>query len=792
MVLGALIGFLFGAVAGGAAGARRTASAYDRFVAATNGADAIVGPPCDDLTCPSPADLAGRLRALDIVDAAVATTTVTAAAFARADGSVLDPSDDPCYSGSGGARLLVSPSAADAAPVSARRLLRGREGALAHEVVIAESLSRRTGLDTGDSLLIGSGSCEDGPARRGPQTLELVVVGVGVSVGDIESERGFSVGGIYATPELRPLLDTRGFTAVDGLAAVVLTPGRTPDELQAAMEEAGINARVLLGDQEMEGAVEQGLDADASTLWLFVAIGALATGVLMAPVIARSTRGALDDAPVLSCLGCTGRGLAAIGGGHGAAIALASLPFLVGTMLAVSWFMPPGRAQTLEPAGVELDLAVVVAGGAVVTAFTVAAATLASLGIGRRAPRPELQRTTAAARVARWGGLPPPATIGVRLALEPRHRSGRSPVRSGLVGLAVAAATVVGVVSYVADLDHLNATPRLAGWNWDAAGYPVDGRSATSLAEVLADTPGVARASILTFWNQPGGERPASIRAGGVDVTTFFMAFSTGPGAITPTVTAGRAPSGPTEVGLDAATLRRLKVSIGDVVELVGRRSATVSVVGEVVVPLDDQAGTQAAGTLTLEGFQRLRPGEAGDLVAFELDGTVAGADVRASLLARGYAMEVLQGAGADAGEVGSITLDQSRTLPLTLGVLLAVAGVGVLVHIQYVTSRGRRRELAVVRALGLRSGQVAGAVATQAVVLVLVAFLLGTPAGLLVGRWAWGATADRLGVMTESVVPWTGLATVVAASVMLATAASVLPAYQAARRPIADVLRSE
>jgi ABC-type lipoprotein release transport system permease subunit len=45
---------------------------------------------------------------------------------------------------------------------------------------------------------------------------------------------------------------------------------------------------------------------------------------------------------------------------------------------------------------------------------------------------------------------------------------------------------------------------------------------------------------------------------------------------------------------------------------------------------------------------------------------------------------------------------------------------------------------------------------------------------------------------MTESVVPWTGLALVVAASVLLATAASVLPAYQAARRPVADVLRSE
>ena len=154
--------------------------------------------------------------------------------------------------------------------------------------------------------------------------------------------------------------------------------------------------------------------------------------------------------------------------------------------------------------------------------------------------------------------------------------------------------------------------------------------------------------------------------------------------------------------------------------------------------------------------------------------------------------MDVLPGAGADAAEEGSAPLDQSRTLPVALGVLLAVAGVGVLVHVQYVTSRGRRRELAVLRALGFRGGQVAGAVGTQAVVLVLLAFLVGAPIGLVAGRWAWMATADRLGVVAESVVPWTGLVTALALSLALAAVVSVLPAYQASQRRAAEALRSE
>jgi putative ABC transport system permease protein len=154
--------------------------------------------------------------------------------------------------------------------------------------------------------------------------------------------------------------------------------------------------------------------------------------------------------------------------------------------------------------------------------------------------------------------------------------------------------------------------------------------------------------------------------------------------------------------------------------------------------------------------------------------------------------MEVVPSTEADVVEVGSLSLEQSRTLPVVLGVLLAVAGLGVLVHVQYVVSRGRRRELAVLRTLGFRGTQVAGAVAIQAVVLVVLAFLIGAPIGLLVGRWAWTATADRLGVKAESVLPWTGLIIALAVSVALAALASVVPAYQAARRPAAEVLRSE
>src|SRR5204863_9705254 len=110
----------------------------------------------------------------------------------------------------------------------------------------------------------------------------------------------------------------------------------------------------------------------------------------------------------------------------------------------------------------------------------------AAVGLGARAVgaaafagwRATLRSTAAATRTAsrpRSGvadllgrlGLPAPAVAGVRMAHEPGAGRTAVPVRSMIAGAAIAVAVLAGVVTFVSSLDHLLATPRLYGWNWD-------------------------------------------------------------------------------------------------------------------------------------------------------------------------------------------------------------------------------------------------------------------------------------------------------------------------------------
>ena len=77
------------------------------------------------------------------------------------------------------------------------------------------------------------------------------------------------------------------------------------------------------------------------------------------------------------------------------------------------------------------------------------------------------QRPSVVARALEAVGLAPPATIGVGMALEPGRGRTAVPVRSSLVGAAVAVLGVAAVAVFAASLDHLVATPRAYGINWD-------------------------------------------------------------------------------------------------------------------------------------------------------------------------------------------------------------------------------------------------------------------------------------------------------------------------------------
>jgi ABC-type lipoprotein release transport system permease subunit len=112
--------------------------------------------------------------------------------------------------------------------------------------------------------------------------------------------------------------------------------------------------------------------------------------------------------------------------------------------------------------------------------------------------------------------------------------------------------------------------------------------------------------------------------------------------------------------------------------------------------------------------------------------------------------------------------------------------------HTLVTTVRRRRRDLAVLKALGFQPHQVSSTVAWQATLLAVVGLAVGLPLGVAIGRWTWSLVANGLGVVNRPVVPLAGLAIIVAAGVLAANLLAALPAWAAARTRPALALRTE
>ena len=135
------------------------------------------------------------------------------------------------------------------------------------------------------------------------------------------------------------------------------------------------------------------------------------------------------------------------------------------------------------------------------------------------------------------------------------------------------------------------------------------------------------------------------------------------------------------------------------------------------------------------------------------------------------------------------VNVSELRSAPLVLGGLLLaslVLGLGLAIGLSV---RDRRRELAVLRALGFGDRDVRRSVRWQGLALVVVGLVVGVPLGVVAGRFAWRAFADRLGVVPEPAVPLALLVALVLVTLVLGWIAVALPARAAARISPAEEL---
>lgn len=115
----------------------------------------------------------------------------------------------------------------------------------------------------------------------------------------------------------------------------------------------------------------------------------------------------------------------------------------------------------------------------------------------------------------------------------------------------------------------------------------------------------------------------------------------------------------------------------------------------------------------------------------------------------------------------------------LAIAVVIALVGVGNTLALSVLE---RRRESALLRAMGLTKGQLRGMLGIESVLVAAVAALLGIGFGVFYGWAGTGAITSGSDLPTLLVVPWGQFGLVVAIAVAAGLVASILPARRATK----------
>ena len=616
-------------------------------------------------------------------------------------------------------------------------------------------------------------------------------------------------------------------------AGVVLRPGASPAAFIAAARalerryprvDNQYSAFVNLADQV--AATERAMRPEAVALAIFAALAGLITLAVTGQLFARQLALESAELPVVRALGATRGSLLAIVLGRLAVVTVAGAVLAVVVAVAASPLTPVGAAREAEPyPGVAVNTALLGAGFAAIAlaplvllalpAWRAARAALGPLGVAE--PSAGRARPSRLAAALASAGLVA-VSVGVRMALEPGRGRTAVPVRSALAGTAVAVGALTAAAVFGASLAGLIGTPARYGQNWDAelstgfAAVPAPFAARILAAEpaitgyALGDTGQVSVDGVL-------------VPAVGVDAAPpagSGTAAATGGAGGYLTLLAGHAPSGPGEVALGALTMRAVHARLGEDVRVAvdfstgvaGPQQARVMrVVGEAVFPdfglpglsdTDLGSGAFVAASLLSEGGQsQTCPAQVTCYDAFLLryrPGTDAAA-AATTLLAAATTADCPPGACTVTGaqQPGDIQdYAAVRDTPLLLGAVLAALAIGTLTHVLLTGVRRRRRDLAVLKALGLTRAQLQGAVAWEATALASAALLVGVPAGIVAGRLAWAAFATEAGVATGATFDLALVLLTVPATLLAANVIAAWPGRTAARLRPAIVLRTE
>ena len=792
VALALLAGLAGGVVLTAAAGARRTDSAYPRFLTVSKASDVLVSPAGNGA--------GGYDKALARLPGAAAVAPVVGLqALPPGPGGKLD----------GGAVVMAPLDGRVGRTLEIPKMLAGRQPRpnRPDEVMIneigAQALHVRVGSRLEMGAVAGSGS---GPVRR----LSERVVGIMVQRGSVVPVTQLdAVPSIVASEALFRELGP-GYLAFDG-AYVKLRPGTTVSEFSnraqaLASKYPATGGQVFVADLAAQAAaVERSIRPQAVALGLFALVLAVTALLVVGQAASRQLLAASRDNGALAALGMTRGQLLAAGLIEVAVAVAAGAALACGVAVAASPLMPIGPARTAEPdPGLSVDVPVLAVGFAATVILLLArvawpAWRLASArhAAGRDAAGAPGRRSQAAERLAR-AGAPVSAVTGLRLAFDPGQGRTAVPVRSALAGLVLSVAAVAAAVTFGANLLHLVHTPRLYGQTWDAeVDLGFGGITPQQFGRLTAHVPGLAGWTYGVH---------GTVTIGNTVIPAIGLVPGRGPVA-SPTLLSGRLPHSAREIVLGTSVLRQIGKSIGQSVPVApaGSPAAPAAIVGRAIFPYFGQGGytTTDLGEGAVVTPAALMPqssaAAAGSGYNFALLKFAPGPRHAADIAAFGRAMArycatVQQPTCVitDQRPNGASNYARIDATPEVLAGVLAVLGLAVLAQFAMSSARRRRREFAILKTLGLLRRQLAAIAAWQVTALTALALLAGLPLGVAVGHWAWALFADEVGLSTDAITPVTVVLLMVPAAILAAIAVTLPAGRHSARLSPAAALRSE
>ena len=555
---------------------------------------------------------------------------------------------------------------------------------------------------------------------------------------------------------------------------------------------------------EASDAVQSSIRPQVIGWYALAGLAALAALAVIGQAMARQTVAERADQRALSALGVTPRQfvrltllrtlLTGAAGAAGAGlIAVLASPLT-----------PVGEARLAvpAPARLSLDAAVILPGALAIMAAAVAVAAWPAIRQARLlSGRPQWEPasvTVAAGRAGARAGLPAPALIGLRHALE-RGRDGH-PVGTALLGTVLAVAALCATGVFGASLTHLIASPELYGAPYQAQfsgnGEPGGQQAVTGpLLASLRRDPAIEQVTLGAY---------VEVNVNGKHVLTVAMTPVRGPALLS--ALDGRVPRGDRDIMLGVATMRATGARVGGTVRVTvadpggAPHVASFRVIGRASL----NAGTGGLGkgaVMTTSAFisaqcppgakqtacqRSVRDGLATVVLVRAADG-----DAGDAALAR-YIGKYPDFAAEPAKPTALVNFGESVNFPLLLAVALSVFGAATLLHLLLVSVARRRVEAGLLKALGFVRRQVAAAVCWQATVVALAGIVVGAPAGIAAGRVLWRVFATNFGVVPVAVVEPVLIVGVVAGVLAVANLLAAVPALLAARSRPAQLLRTE